>query len=102
MPYIDPQTKFGVNLDRWLVLQSSQQPRQRAARCHGFEKELVECSHGIGRTRALKECRLEMEDFKECMSKHKMVCPPGSVYINAMCMNIIYWFIKWPLYEAKN
>ncbi|KAG7271169.1 hypothetical protein CRUP_025484 [Coryphaenoides rupestris] len=58
MPYIDPQVKFGVNVDRWLVLQSSQQPRQRAARCHAFEKELHK------RLTAIQEQRAKMEKEK--------------------------------------
>ncbi|CAG5889419.1 unnamed protein product [Menidia menidia] len=73
MPFVDLQSRLGINLDRWLVLQSGEQPNKRAARCHAFEKEWVECSHGIGQTRAKKECQLEFEDFYECMHRQKTV-----------------------------
>ncbi|XP_019726335.1 NADH dehydrogenase [ubiquinone] iron-sulfur protein 5 [Hippocampus comes] len=72
MPFVDLQSRLGVDVDRWLLLQSGPQPNQRAARCHAFEKELVECSHGIGATRAKRECRLEFEDFYECMHRQKL------------------------------
>ncbi|KAM3858575.1 NADH dehydrogenase [ubiquinone] iron-sulfur protein 5 [Diretmus argenteus] len=71
MPFVDLQTRLGLNLDRWLLLQSGAQPQKRAARCHAFEKEWIECSHGIGQTRAKNECKLEYEDFYECMHLHK-------------------------------
>lgn len=73
MPFVDLQEKLGVNIDRWMLVQSGPQPYQRAARCHAFEKEWIECSHGIGQTRARKECRVEFEDFYECMHRQKMV-----------------------------
>ncbi|XP_041867708.1 NADH dehydrogenase [ubiquinone] iron-sulfur protein 5 [Melanotaenia boesemani] len=73
MPFVDLQTRLGIDLDRWLLLQSGEQPNKRAARCHAFEKEWVECSHGIGQTRAKKECKLEFEDFYECMHRQKML-----------------------------
>ncbi|KAM9775879.1 NADH dehydrogenase [ubiquinone] iron-sulfur protein 5 [Syngnathus typhle] len=72
MPFVDLQSRLGVDVDRWLLLQSGPQPNQRAARCHAFEKEWVECSHGIGQTRAKQECRVEFEDFYECMHRQKM------------------------------
>ncbi|XP_041811360.1 NADH dehydrogenase [ubiquinone] iron-sulfur protein 5 [Chelmon rostratus] len=71
MPFLDLKSRLGVGLDRWLLLQSGEQPNKRAARCHAFEKEWVECSHGIGKTRATKECQLEFEDFYECMHRQK-------------------------------
>ncbi|XP_044027827.1 NADH dehydrogenase [ubiquinone] iron-sulfur protein 5 [Siniperca chuatsi] len=71
MPLVDLQTRLGINLDRWLLLQSGEQPNKRAARCHAFEKEWIECAHGIGQTRAKKECQLEFEDFYECMHRQK-------------------------------
>ncbi|XP_070702870.1 NADH dehydrogenase [ubiquinone] iron-sulfur protein 5 [Pempheris klunzingeri] len=71
MPYLDLNSRFGINLDRWMLLQSAKQPNNRAARCHAFEKEWIECSHGIGQTRAKKECQLEFEDFYECMHREK-------------------------------
>lgn len=74
MPFVDLQSRLGINLDQWVLLQSGPQPHKRAARCHAFEKELIECSHGIGHTRAKKECREEFEDFYECMHRQKLVC----------------------------
>ncbi|KAG7500973.1 hypothetical protein JOB18_035735 [Solea senegalensis] len=71
MPFIDVQSWLGINMDRWMLLQSSEQPYKRAGRCHAFEKEWIECSHGIGQTRAKKECQLEFEDFYECMWRQK-------------------------------
>ncbi|XP_078536885.1 NADH dehydrogenase [ubiquinone] iron-sulfur protein 5 isoform X1 [Lissotriton helveticus] len=71
MPFLDLQSKLGIDIDKWLLLQSSQQPYKRPALCHAFEKEWVECAHGIGQTRALKECALELEDFKECINRTK-------------------------------
>ncbi|XP_061598102.1 NADH dehydrogenase [ubiquinone] iron-sulfur protein 5 [Cololabis saira] len=71
MPFVDLQSRLGINLDRWMVLQSGPQPHKRAARCHAFEKEWVECADGIGQIRAKKECKLEFEDFYECMHREK-------------------------------
>lgn len=73
MPFVDFQSRFGINLDGWLLLQSGKQPNKRATRCHAFEKEWIECAHGIGQTRAKKECQLEYEDFYECMHRQKTV-----------------------------
>ncbi|XP_075868392.1 NADH dehydrogenase [ubiquinone] iron-sulfur protein 5 [Nelusetta ayraudi] len=72
MPFVDVQSRLGINLDRWVLLQSGDQPHKKPARCHAFEKELIECSHGIGHTRAKKECKLEFEDFYECMHRQKL------------------------------
>lgn len=72
MPFIDLQSRLGLNLDRWLLLQSGEQPYKRAARCHAFEKEFLECASGIGQTRAKTECKLEIEDFHECMHRSKL------------------------------
>ncbi|CAK6977080.1 NADH dehydrogenase iron-sulfur protein 5 [Scomber japonicus] [Scomber scombrus] len=71
MPFVDLQSRLGLDLDRWMLLQSGSQPNQRASRCHAFEKEWVECSSGIGQTRAKKECHVEFEDFYECMHRQK-------------------------------
>ncbi|KAL4629454.1 NADH dehydrogenase ubiquinone iron-sulfur protein 5 [Arapaima gigas] len=71
MPFVDLQEKLGVNLDRWLLTQSGPSLIHQAARCYAFEKEWIECSHGIGNTRARKECKLEFEDFYECMHRQK-------------------------------
>ncbi|NP_001079882.1 NADH:ubiquinone oxidoreductase subunit S5 L homeolog [Xenopus laevis] len=72
MPFIDIQSKVGINIDKWLLLQSSKQPYRWTTSCHAFEKEWVECSHGIGQIRAQKECKLEYEDFYECMHRNKL------------------------------
>ncbi|KAM3933248.1 NADH dehydrogenase [ubiquinone] iron-sulfur protein 5 [Leptodactylus fuscus] len=71
MPFLDLQNKLGINVDKWMLLQSSEQPFRKAARCHSFEKDWVECIHGIGNIRAKKECKLEYEDFLECMHRSK-------------------------------
>ncbi|XP_047461170.1 NADH dehydrogenase [ubiquinone] iron-sulfur protein 5 [Mugil cephalus] len=71
MPFVDLQSRFGISIDNWLLAQSQKQPLNQAARCHVFEKEWIECSHGIGQTRAKKECKLEYEDFYECMHRQK-------------------------------
>ncbi|XP_076609926.1 NADH dehydrogenase [ubiquinone] iron-sulfur protein 5 [Chaetodon auriga] len=71
MPLLDLKARLGLGLDRWLLLQSGEQPEKKASRCHAFEKEWVECSHGIGLTRAKRECQVEWEDFYECMHRGK-------------------------------
>ncbi|XP_029427462.1 NADH dehydrogenase [ubiquinone] iron-sulfur protein 5-like [Rhinatrema bivittatum] len=73
MPFIDLQGKLGINADKWMLLQSAKQPYKQAARCHAFEKEWVECSSGIGKIRARKECKIEFEDFYECIHSYKML-----------------------------
>ncbi|XP_068603480.1 NADH dehydrogenase [ubiquinone] iron-sulfur protein 5 [Brachionichthys hirsutus] len=71
MPFIDVQSKLGIDIDKWILMQSTEQPYKRAARCHAFEKEWIECAHGIGQIRARKECKIEYEDFHECLHRHK-------------------------------
>ncbi|XP_028278097.1 NADH dehydrogenase [ubiquinone] iron-sulfur protein 5 [Parambassis ranga] len=71
MPIVDLQSRLGINMDRWMLVQSGEQPYKRAARCHAFEKQLIECGDGIGQVRAKKECQLEYEDFYECMHRQK-------------------------------
>ncbi|KAM3829308.1 LOW QUALITY PROTEIN: NADH dehydrogenase [ubiquinone] iron-sulfur protein 5 [Vipera latastei] len=73
MPLLDLQNQLGINLDRWMLRLSSKQPFQQPSVCHTFEKEWLECSEGIGMTRAKEECRLEAEDLEECMTKRKMM-----------------------------
>ncbi|KAH0631084.1 hypothetical protein JD844_005175 [Phrynosoma platyrhinos] len=73
MPVLDLQDKLGIDLDRWFLNQTTKQPYQRASMCHAFEKDWLECSAGIGQTRAKKECQLEMEDLTECINMHKMI-----------------------------
>ncbi|XP_067862594.1 NADH dehydrogenase [ubiquinone] iron-sulfur protein 5 [Heptranchias perlo] len=72
MPLINLQEKLGIDIDKWLLIQSAEQSNKRAARCHVFEKEWIECSHGIGKIRAKKECKLELDDFYECMHRQKL------------------------------
>ncbi|KAK2092139.1 NADH dehydrogenase [ubiquinone] iron-sulfur protein 5 [Saguinus oedipus] len=67
MPFLDVQKRFGINLDRWWTIQSAEQPYKFPARCHAFEKEWIECAHGIGTIRAEKECKIEYDDFIECI-----------------------------------
>ncbi|XP_029976527.1 NADH dehydrogenase [ubiquinone] iron-sulfur protein 5 [Salarias fasciatus] len=71
MPFLDLYSRTGISLDRWLLVQSGEQPHKRAARCFAFEKEWIECANGIGQTRAKKECKLELDDFLECMHRQK-------------------------------
>ncbi|XP_051052875.1 NADH dehydrogenase [ubiquinone] iron-sulfur protein 5-like [Phodopus roborovskii] len=66
------QKKLGISLDRHFTFQSVEQPYKIPARCHAFEKEWIECLHGIGTTRAKKECKIEYDDFKECYLQFKM------------------------------
>ncbi|XP_026529524.1 NADH dehydrogenase [ubiquinone] iron-sulfur protein 5 [Notechis scutatus] len=73
MPLLDLQNQLGINLDRWMLRLSSKQPFQQPSVCHTFEKEWLECSEGIGLTRAKEECRLEAEDLGECMTRRKMM-----------------------------
>lgn len=73
MPFWDLQDQLGINADKWMLHQSSEQPYKRAALCHAFEKEWIECASGIGQIRARKECGPEYEDFQECINRHKTV-----------------------------
>ncbi|XP_048414033.1 NADH dehydrogenase [ubiquinone] iron-sulfur protein 5 [Stegostoma tigrinum] len=72
MPFVNLQEKIGIDIDKWLLIQSGVQPNGRAARCHVFEKDWIECAHGIGKIRAMKECQLELEDFRECLHHQKL------------------------------
>ncbi|XP_004453774.1 NADH dehydrogenase [ubiquinone] iron-sulfur protein 5 [Dasypus novemcinctus] len=71
MPFFDVQKRLGLNLDRWMTIQSAEQPYKLPSRCHAFEKEWIECAHGIGGIRAEKECKIEFDDFVECMLRQK-------------------------------
>ena len=73
MPFFDIQKRLGIDLDRWITIQSAEQPHRFAARCHAFEKEWIECAHGIGATRAKKECKIEYDDLVECLLRQKTV-----------------------------
>lgn len=83
MPLVDFQAKLGIDVDKWLTTQSAKQPHQLASVCHVFEKEWLECSDGIGLTRAKKECKLEMDDLNECTTRLKMVRGPEEVHLRA-------------------
>ncbi|XP_004591612.2 NADH dehydrogenase [ubiquinone] iron-sulfur protein 5 [Ochotona princeps] len=73
MPFFDVQKRFGLNLDRGLTIQSAEQPFKIPSRCHAFEKEWIECAHGIGSIRAQKECKIEYDDLTECMLRQKTI-----------------------------
>lgn len=77
MPFWDLQQQLGIDVDRWLLRQSMPQPYGKAGACHAFEREWVECGHGLGQTRARRECVPEYEDFMECMHRTKLVRQPG-------------------------
>ncbi|RLV87369.1 hypothetical protein DV515_00015757 [Chloebia gouldiae] len=72
MPFWDLQKQLGIDVDSFLLRQSMPQPHRVAAVCHAFEREWVECGHGLGQTRARRECQLEYEDFMECMQRTKL------------------------------
>ncbi|XP_025941657.1 NADH dehydrogenase [ubiquinone] iron-sulfur protein 5 [Apteryx mantelli] len=72
MPFWDLQRQLGIDVDRWLLRQSTAQPYGAAAACHAFEREWVACGHGLGQTRARRECQPEYEDFLECMHRTKL------------------------------
>ncbi len=99
MPFIDLQSMLGINLDKWLLAQSGEQPQKRAARCHAFEKEWIECAHGIGQIRAKKECKLELEDFYECMHRRKTVSTSAE-NIEAMYLRLFTWLTLLSLLTA--
>uniref|UniRef100_A0A673UQ14 NADH dehydrogenase [ubiquinone] iron-sulfur protein 5 n=1 Tax=Suricata suricatta TaxID=37032 RepID=A0A673UQ14_SURSU len=71
MPFFDVQKRLGLNLDQWMTIQSAEQPHKIPGRCHAFEKEWIECAHGIGGIRAEKECKIEYDDFIECLLRQK-------------------------------
>ncbi|KAM9241595.1 NADH dehydrogenase [ubiquinone] iron-sulfur protein 5 isoform 1-T2 [Trichechus inunguis] len=71
MPFFDVQKRLGLNIDHWMTIQSAEQPYRHSARCHAFEKEWIECAHGIGGIRAEKECKIEFDDLTECLLRQK-------------------------------
>ncbi|XP_004634015.1 NADH dehydrogenase [ubiquinone] iron-sulfur protein 5-like [Octodon degus] len=73
MPFFDVQKRLGISLDCHMTIQSSEQPYRIASRCHAFEKEWLERAHGIGATRANKECKIEYDDLVECLLRQKMM-----------------------------
>ncbi|XP_050765926.1 NADH dehydrogenase [ubiquinone] iron-sulfur protein 5 isoform X2 [Gymnogyps californianus] len=79
MPFWELQRQLGIDMDRWLLRQSMAQPYGKAGACHAFEREWVECGHGLGQTRARRECQPEYEDFMECMHRTKLVSAAGTI-----------------------
>uniref|UniRef100_A0A5F8G4Y1 NADH dehydrogenase [ubiquinone] iron-sulfur protein 5 n=1 Tax=Monodelphis domestica TaxID=13616 RepID=A0A5F8G4Y1_MONDO len=79
MPFFDLQGRLGLDIDKWMTILSAEQPYKIPARCHAFEKEFIECAHGIGMTRAKKECKLELDDFIECLHRRKTIERLGQV-----------------------
>ncbi|XP_037693275.1 NADH dehydrogenase [ubiquinone] iron-sulfur protein 5-like [Choloepus didactylus] len=73
MPFSDVQKKLGLNIARWVTIQSAEQPYKLPSCCHAFEKEWIECAHGIGGIWAEKEHKIEFDDFIECMLQQKMM-----------------------------
>ncbi|XP_075764782.1 NADH dehydrogenase [ubiquinone] iron-sulfur protein 5 [Pelodiscus sinensis] len=73
MPFWDLQAKLGIDADKWMLHQSSEQPHKRPSSCHAFEKEWIECADGIGQIRANRECKPELEDLHECINRFKMI-----------------------------
>ncbi|XP_012635348.1 NADH dehydrogenase [ubiquinone] iron-sulfur protein 5 [Microcebus murinus] len=73
MPFFDIQKRLGLNIDRTMAIQSGEQPLKLPARCHAFEKEWIECAHGIGAIRAEKECKIEHDDLVECLLRQKTI-----------------------------
>ncbi|XP_067389987.1 NADH dehydrogenase [ubiquinone] iron-sulfur protein 5 [Emydura macquarii macquarii] len=73
MPFWDLQGKLGIDADKWMLHQSSEQPYKQPAVCHAFEKEWIECASGIGQIRAFKECKPEADDLHECINRHKTI-----------------------------
>ncbi|XP_020039893.1 NADH dehydrogenase [ubiquinone] iron-sulfur protein 5 isoform X2 [Castor canadensis] len=71
MPFLDLQKRLGISLDRHLLIQNAEQPFKIPTLCQAFEKEWIECAHGIGGIRAQKECSIELDDFKECLLRQK-------------------------------
>ncbi|XP_009238551.1 NADH dehydrogenase [ubiquinone] iron-sulfur protein 5-like [Pongo pygmaeus] len=71
MPFLDVQKRFGLNVDRWLTIQSAEQPYKIPDRCHTFEKEWIESAHGISSIWAEKECKIEYDDFVESILRQK-------------------------------
>lgn len=90
MPFVDIQSRLGINLDRWILTQSGEQPYKRAARCHAFEKDWIECSNGIGLKRAKEECKVEFEDFYECMHREKTVKMDNDSVLGSVLSNAAF------------
>ncbi|TRY84298.1 hypothetical protein DNTS_025416 [Danionella cerebrum] len=71
MPWFDKMYDIkSFDIDRWL-LPGAKQPWSNASTCFAYQKEWIECSDGIGRLRAIDECKIEWEDFMECTHQTK-------------------------------
>ncbi|XP_044107986.1 NADH dehydrogenase [ubiquinone] iron-sulfur protein 5-like [Neovison vison] len=79
MPFFDVQKRLGVDLDQWMTIQSAEQPHKIPAGCHAFEKDRIECAHGIGATPAATECKIESGDLTECLLRQKTVRRPSDI-----------------------
>ncbi|XP_037848481.1 NADH dehydrogenase [ubiquinone] iron-sulfur protein 5-like [Chlorocebus sabaeus] len=73
VPFLDIQQRFSLNIDQRWTIQSAEQPYKIVARCRAFEKEWIECAHGISVIQAEKECKIEYDDFVECLLRQKMM-----------------------------
>lgn len=69
--FFDMEKRLCISLDPHLITQSSEQSFKIPPWCHCFEKEWIECTHGIGIIWAQKEYRIVYEDFKECFLWYK-------------------------------
>lgn len=99
MPFFDVQKRLGLNLDHWMTIQSAEQPHKIPGRCHAFEKEWIECAHGIGGIRAEKECKIEFDDFVECLLRHKTVRKWWRWELNyfLVSLGLLFSVFNWPL-----
>ncbi|CAM9634028.1 unnamed protein product [Lampetra fluviatilis] len=73
MPFLDVKAWLGVEFDQLFTVRSKDNMARRAGRCHLYEQEVIDCSHGLGTVRASRECQHEIEDYKECLFKAKMI-----------------------------
>lgn len=70
MPLFDAQGRLGLNLDRWVTIQSAQN-HEIPGGCYTSEKEWRGCAPGIRGPRAEKEFETEFDDFVECLLRQK-------------------------------
>ncbi|KAI8486438.1 NADH dehydrogenase [ubiquinone] iron-sulfur protein 5 [Branchiostoma belcheri] len=62
-----PLLNLGHKWDNWMLSGASSDDKGQTHRCFHFEKEFIECASGIGKTRAIRECKPEYMDFLECI-----------------------------------
>ena len=65
MPFFDIQKRLGIDLDRWITIQSAEQPHRFAARCHAFEKEWINVHMELV-VSTPRKCKIEYDDLVEC------------------------------------